>query len=412
MTSEASDLAVRRTCERFAGCEDAWDIPVGDATFELRAATLRDAIDAIDGPVSHYDFTLYPFGTYQFSGPSDAELRGITILETLVADHWEETTENHCLRALAMQQLGWVRKLLGDFSGCMAAFLEADKHAISAGREMQAMRCDMLLRVANFLSQCGKTEESTAWARKAAELVFGLRPEVLEDRLYILEDLANILSNNGAMEESLRLARKAVAISERIHGTINDPSEFSSFPFALLQLAVVHCRRGELEAADAAVLRAKDMPGSSLLSVIECLDNLANICEKHGDMAAGISFRNKAVAFLRKLDEGQFLAISLGDLGVALTKDGQWREACAALDEALAIYSAISERKVFPFGKPAFRAYRTVHTALGKGKCDEARDCAINFEMLLDMARDEEILDEKKNSCACPPKLTWGLLPF
>lgn len=388
---ETCDVAVHKTLQRFAGCNEAWETPIGDATFEDRCQTLRDAINTINAtgePRTHsirYGCGSYSFRTFKHFGISD-KLKGIILLENLVAAPWEKMPESLCLQTLAMEELAYVRKLQGDFSGCVEAFQEADKLAASVGPDMHAKRYGMLLDLATFMLECDKIEECTVWAQKGAEISINLSPEVLDDRFFwVLMNLADALSNNGEMEKSLVLALKAEEIAEKNLRSANKDVRFFRryFQHALLQLAVVYCRRGELDAAETAVLRANKLPGTDTGWLLHYMEKLADICEKHGDMTSGIVFRYKAVAICRKAKDEEWLIKLLGDLGIALTKAAKWREAYHALDEALSIHFTISKRRIRRSWRPRFGIYREVHSDLRNGKYDDASDYANNFELYL-----------------------------
>lgn len=399
--AETCDVSVHRTLQRFAGCNDAWETPIGDATFEDRCQTLRDAIDAIDDidpmgrPLIHYGTGSHIFRPFKSYLISDKRKRAIILLENLLAAPWEKMPESLCLQTLAMEELAYVRKLQGDFSGCVAAFQEAVKLAASVGPDMHAKRCGMLLDLSTFMLECDKIEECTVWAQKAAELSINLSPEVLDARFFwVLMDLADALSNNGEMEKSLVLALKAEEIAEKNLSSANKDVRFfrRCFQHALLQLAVVYCRRGELDAAETAVLRANKLPGTDTGWLLDYMEKLADICEKHGDMTSGISFRYKAVAICRKSEDEEWLIKLLGDLGIALTKAAKWREAYHALDEALSIRFTISKRRIRHSWRPRFDAYREVHYDLRNGKYDDARDFANHFEAYLRWGEIERII--------------------
>lgn len=348
--SEARDLAVRRALEllrkddiRFSPKEY-----LVAETLEERAAVLCQAMHMM----------CYNMATY-FHGilPSEIEYKeAIVRLEALTAATWEETPENLCLRALAMHALAKSRRQLGNVPGCLAALREAAELAANAGPELEAELCHMLLSLSHILAENGAKEESIAAARKAAEFAAGMRPGNLSYGCYVLRELSEILSKNGVLEESLNVAAKAVEIAENIDGMSYD-SEVPELPDTLMQLAEVHHLRAELDAAEAALHRAKAIwesrpPRGRRDEVGSCLHKLASIREDMGDIAGSIAFRREAVDFWRRQvvmdhSESPFhlgeLALSLGNLGMALASDHQWLDACFALEEAYVRYDSLSE---------------------------------------------------------------------
>lgn len=325
-----------------------------------RIATLRHGMSIVE-PLSH------PIRECRILADTDEIREAIASLEGLAADLENEAPEYHCLCSLAMELVAEGRRQLGDVSGCIAALREAEKLAASAVPDWVTERCFILLHLAEALAENGARAESTAVALKAADLATGTSARERSYACYSLWKLSDILAKNGALDESLTTAAKAVEIAESIHGTIED-AKSPRLPDALLQLGEVHLLRGDFAAAEAALLRARSIweegpPMRMNEKVGVALHKLARIREATGDMTGSIAFRREAVAFWRRYRDrvgyvnnpracGE-LALALGNLGMALTQDHQWREAGAALEDALAL-----------------------STALGKGESGEARDYA------------------------------------
>ena len=342
--AEARDLAVRRTLELLRG-DEVLNTPMRTGavseTIEERAAALRDAMDQI----CIKSGLIPPDDQYEDAG---------TRLEALTATVWEETPENLCLRALAMDALSTCRRVLGDEPGCVAALREAAKLAAAAGPELEAELCHMLLNLSHILAEKGAKEESIPVAKEAARVAAGMKSENLSYGRYALRELSEILSKIGVLDESLNMAMKAVEFAERI----DKASHFDRIPLlpeSLLQLAEVHHLRGELDAAEAALLRAKAIwealpPTWLKVDVGIYLHKLACIREEKGDTAGSIALHRETVAFWRNMvaelrsDSPMLkhkLALSLGNLGVALAKQGLCREACPLLEEALVRYDSL-----------------------------------------------------------------------
>lgn len=236
-------------------------------------------------------------------------------LEALAARSWDATGEHTRLKALTLDGLGRARMALGDREGSIRALREAAKLAEDGGRALLPLRCGLLQNLCFALSEIGATAESAA-----------------------------------AGEEASRLA-------EELYGP--GSPELAG---ALFRLSAAPYRAHDFATAEALILRAKAIweaqPGPLPEQVGTCLNNLGRIHEELGDMAAGIAFHREAVALRRSFPDRGDLAFSLGNLGVALAQDGQWREASAALEEALEIY-----------------------TALGQGESREARGYAANLDI-------------------------------
>uniref|UniRef100_UPI0023BB899D DUF4037 domain-containing protein n=1 Tax=Desulfovibrio sp. TaxID=885 RepID=UPI0023BB899D len=244
-------------------------------------------------------------------------------LEAATAGNWDDTAGQTRLRALALDGLGRARLALGDADGGLAALREGAALAAGGGEALLPLRCGLLQNLCFALSESGATEESAAVGEEAAKL------------------------------------------AENLYGP-----QSPELAGALLRLSAAPYKARDFAAAEALILRAKTIweaqPGPTPQQVGTCLNNLGRIREELGDMAAGIAFHREAVAFRRTQADKGDLAFSLGNLGVALAQDAQWREAAAALEEALAIYAAI-----------------------GKGESREARGYAANLDICRRALREE-----------------------
>lgn len=251
-------------------------------------------------------------------------------LEALAAAPWDEGPEAVRLHVHVLDALGRARFALGKpESGLAALRAAADALAAATGDETPG-----------------------APAFPAGE---SGPASLLPLRCRALQNLCFALAESGAVAESAAVGEEAARLAEALFGPRSP-----ELAGALLRLSAAPYRARDLAAAEALIRRAKAIweaqPGPTPQEVGTCLNNLGRIHEERGDMAAGIAFHRQAVAFRRTLPDREDLAFSLGNLGVALAQDGQWREACAALEEALELYAA-----------------------LGRGNCREARGYADNL---------------------------------
>ena len=238
-------------------------------------------------------------------------------LAALADAPWESDPEATRLRAQVLDGLGRTRFALGDREGGLAALRAAvDTLAAATGAR---------------LPQAGA-------ARAGGDAGAALVPL----RCRALQNLCFALAETGAVEESAAVGEEAARLAEALFGP-----QSPELAGALLRLSSAPYRARDLDAAEALIRRARDIweaqPGPTPQEVGTCLNNLGRIHEERGDMAAGIAFHRQAVAFRRTLPDREDLAFSLGNLGVALAQDGQWRAACAALEEALELYAALGK---------------------------------------------------------------------
>lgn len=248
-------------------------------------------------------------------------------LAALAAAPWGTGPDEVRLRAHVLDGLGRARFALRDQEGGVAALRMAvdcltDASASTDGR---------------VLHSASASPPSTD-AAPLAPRHDGLLPL----RCRALQNLCFALSETGAVKESAAVGEEAARLAEALFGP-----QSPELAGALLRLSAAPYRGHDLDAAEALIRRAMSIwqaqPGPAPEQVGTCLNNLGRIHEERGDMAAGIAFHRQAVAFRRALPNREDLAFSLGNLGVALAQDGQWREACAALEEALELYAALGK---------------------------------------------------------------------
>lgn len=228
-------------------------------------------------------------------------------LAALAGAPWGNAPEAARLRAQVLDSLGRTRFALGDREGGLAA-LRAAVDALTAATGADAPGAASLMPL----------------------------------RCRALQNLCFALAETGAVAESAAVGEEAARLAEALFGPLSP-----ELAGALLRLSAAPYRGHDLDAAEALIRRARAIweaqPGPTPQEVGTCLNNLGRIHEERGDMAAGIAFHRQAVAFRRALPDREDLAFSLGNLGVALAQDGQWREACAALEEALELYAALGK---------------------------------------------------------------------
>lgn len=238
-------------------------------------------------------------------------------LAALAAAPWASDPEAVRLRAQVLDGLGRTRFAQGDSEGGLAA-LRAAVNALAAATEAEAPGA--------AASPAGETGPAS----------------LMPLRCRALQNLCFALAETGAVEESAAVGEEAARLAEALFGSLSP-----ELAGALLRLSAAPYRGHDLDAAEALIRRARAIweaqPGPTPQEVGTCLNNLGRIHEERGDMAAGIAFHRQAVAFRRTLPDREDLAFSLGNLGVALAQDGQWREACAALEEALEQYAALGK---------------------------------------------------------------------
>jgi len=210
-----------------------------------------------------------------------------------------------------------------------------------------------------------RPDEAVEALRQSVDLLREAKGEAAPMTLGAMQNLTNILLGLGRREAAAALSSDVVRLSEAAHGP-----ESPQFAVALLPLASMHYRSGELDEAEAllrrgqAIWERQDAPTPELGT---CLNNLGRIHEERGQLEEGIALHRRAVDLRRQLlGEHEDTAFSLGNLGVALASAGHWQEAAATLREAVELYDR-----------------------LGRGQSPEARGYSNNLGVCLQaLARD------------------------
>ncbi|MCH5276413.1 MAG: tetratricopeptide repeat protein [Desulfovibrionaceae bacterium] len=249
-------------------------------------------------------------------------------LTALAGAPWGMEPDDVRLRVHVLDGLGRARFALRDPEGGIAALRMAVDCLTVAGASADG-----------HAPQAPPEFSSSPFFAGAASPAPG-RDDLLPLRCRALQNLCFALSETGAVEESAAVGGEAARLAEALFG-----SRSPELAGALLRLSAAAYRGRDLAAAEALIRRAMSIwqaqPGPVPEQVGTCLNNLGRIHEERGDRAAGIAFHRQAVEFRRTLPRREDLAFSLGNLGVALAQDGQWREACAALEEALELYASL-----------------------------------------------------------------------
>jgi len=145
-------------------------------------------------------------------------------------------------------------------------------------------------------------------------------------------------------EESRNACAEALKIAKAVF-TDNSPKLASVY----FTSSALYYRLRQWDAAEALTLQAKEIwehsPVPNPEKAATCMNNLGRIYEERGQIEIGIAWHRKAVAARRNLPNREDLAFSLGNLGVALAENGQWREAGKNLTEAVATYETVGKRK-------------------------------------------------------------------
>lgn len=154
-------------------------------------------------------------------------------------------------------------------------------------------------------------------------------------------NLAHALMVTGNLEESLKSAKASLAMAEKA-----GPPDNPEIAHSLFTLAATLYAMKEDAAAETHLLQAKKILENSpdapdeLIGTI--LNNLGKIYEDRGEIENAITYFRRAVEFCRKVSNKENLAMSLGNLGVALGASGKLQKACEALGESVVIYSALN----------------------------------------------------------------------
>lgn len=155
-----------------------------------------------------------------------------------------------------------------------------------------------------------------------------------------MQNLAHIYMSLGILDKSISLGRQALdglmASCGEGHGLVAG---------AMLHLSAAYYAQRNYDEAERLLRGAREIweaedPVPPELGT--CLNNLGRIEEERGHFAEGIALHRQAVALrTRLLGDHEDTAFSLGNLGVALASGGEWQEAAATLEQAVAMYEKL-----------------------------------------------------------------------
>lgn len=156
-----------------------------------------------------------------------------------------------------------------------------------------------------------------------------------------LQNLSHAEMVGGKFAESISYGKEALALAEAALG----PGSAETAR-VLFTLSAPYYEQKDYAGAEECLLRAKKileaLPGDPDPQIGTILNNLGRIYEERHEIKHGIDYHRRAVQFRRALPDKADLAFSLGNYGIALGSDGQLREACDALREAVVIYAALN----------------------------------------------------------------------
>ena len=157
-----------------------------------------------------------------------------------------------------------------------------------------------------------------------------------------MQNLAHAMLGIGKIEESLAIGREALHQTVEVCGP--DSPQVAE---AQLRLSAAYYRKRDFDRAESLMRKAKEIwekQGFCVPQLGVCLNNLGRICEERGQLSEGIALHRQAVALRRELlGEHEDTAFSLGNLGVALAADGQWREAAETLQASAEMYVSLGQ---------------------------------------------------------------------
>jgi class 3 adenylate cyclase/tetratricopeptide (TPR) repeat protein len=162
-----------------------------------------------------------------------------------------------------------------------------------------------------------------------------------------LLSMADIFFNRGDIDESLELAEEVAQLSRQC----DEPPAGIELRVSSFR-AWCHCVRGEVDDAEREALRAVSM-GDKLMGLTEkeraagvghALNTLATVHWVKSDYSRAGALYREAIELARKNGMIREEAVSWGNTGLVLEKQGRYREAIAGVQKQLSIASRIGEK--------------------------------------------------------------------
>jgi tetratricopeptide (TPR) repeat protein len=280
-------------------------------------------------------------------------------------------------RARVLERLGDIKKLIGEYDGCMKYWNEA----LLLWTDLKEKGEETILhrKIANVLWDKLGDAEKAKKHHEACLRILEAEPESVENaRLY--HDMAYMQWRNGDYVKALALAEKALILAEKLNA-LEDATH------ACLDLGILYRFSGDYEKAreyanralkialdndylEIAVLAydrvAGFLPFEEYEKRLECLEKGYSLAQKVGDISRqswllgsladmylsmgeldkAITMGEEALALARRAGSIAYLPDRLGTLGMAYQALGEWSKSLQYYDEVTAISRNLTD--LFP----------------------------------------------------------------
>ena len=280
-------------------------------------------------------------------------------------------------RARVLERLGDIKKLIGEYEGCMKYWNEA--LLLWTNLEEKGKTAILHRKIANVLWDKLGDAENAKKHHEACLKILEAEPENVENaRLY--HDMAYMQWRNGDYVKALALAEKALMLAEKLNA-LEDAAH------ACLDLGILYRFSGDYkkarEYANRALKTALDndyleiavlaydrvagfLPFEEYEKRLECLENGFSLARKVGDVSRqswllgsladmylsmgeldkAITMGEEALALARKAGSIAYLPDRLSTLGIAYQALGEWSKSEQYYDEVAAISRKLTD--LFP----------------------------------------------------------------
>ncbi len=236
-------------------------------------------------------------------------------------------------RAMILEELGNVHKLIGNYDKS----LEVYKEALELFQD-QKRKAGVWRRIGLVYDNKGEYDESASAYEEALNLVKGDESHI--EAAAVL-GVGNVHWNKGEFEDALRCYQEVLRIAEIADDGI-------MIAAALTNIGNTHVNKGEYDAAleryqESLKLRTA---GGDERATAQTLGNIGALHYNKGEYGKALENYNRSLEILERIGDQQGIAISLNNIGVLHEDRGEYERALETYEKSLGILKKIGDQAV------------------------------------------------------------------